>query len=251
MAASTASFARNKPSQIISAARWTRHMEPPATPGGSAAQDIFSVFAQGFDDDEGAIVNNEWFHASPVLPDLLPAPELPTVSPDRPWPRSMWLGYESSPPHVASSRSPDDDPREMLIHRLNGLISQIGSDSSVDGIGLAALHGIVDQMEDTLEEGNRPTTQESQPHFSQGRSPRWVSEAAPADGLGLGKRTQDARRQRTRHNHLAAEIRNQRIVQEAHTLSNQMEAMAKSLLERQEETEVSGMNLCGPVPFLR
>lgn len=226
-------------------------MEPPVTPGGSAARDIFSVFAQGFDDDdddEGAIVDNEWFQRSPVLPDLLPAPELPTISPDRPWPRSMWLGYESSPPQVASSRSPCDDPREILIHRLNGLISQIGSDSNVDGVGLATLHGMVDRMENTLETSSRPTTQESQSQFLQGLSPRWISEAASGDGLG--KRTRDSRRQRMRHNHLAAEIRNQRIAQEAHALSSQMETVAKSLLERQEETDVSGMYLHDPVPFL-
>ncbi|KXJ96562.1 hypothetical protein Micbo1qcDRAFT_1565 [Microdochium bolleyi] len=216
----------------------TYQMEPPPTPGGSAAQDIFSVFEQGFEDDEeegGDIAHDEWHPRSPVLPELLPAPELPSISPSRAWQRSAFPRHESSSPQFAGSRSPGVDPRERLIHRLNSLISQIGSDSNVDSGGLSALHGMVDRMEETLEEGSRPATREGQTQLSQGFSPRWESET----GSGGRRRTKTraARPQRTRQNHIAAEIRNQRIVQEAHELSSQMEAVAKSLLERQEETE--------------
>ncbi|KAH7040102.1 uncharacterized protein B0I36DRAFT_357449 [Microdochium trichocladiopsis] len=212
-------------------------MEPPPTPGGSAAQDIFSVFEQGFDEEEEEddLPRHEWPTRSPVLPDLLPSPDFPDTSPSKVWGRSTWPSNDWSSPKPAGASSPGIDPRDALVHRLNGLISRIGSDSVVDGAGISTLHNMVDRMEHTLVENSRPGTRESQPLSSPGFDRPWGSGVGSAEGA----HTAPARRrqQHKRRNHVTAEIREQRIAQEAREISAQMEAVARSLQERQEETE--------------
>lgn len=215
-------------------------MEPPSTPGGSAAQDIFSVFEQGFDEEEEGdegLVFGEPQTRSPGLQELLPAAELQDPPPSKAWGRTAWPNNDwSSPPQPTHASSPSIDPRDTLIHRLNGLISRIGSDSIVDSVGVSVLHTMVDKMEHTVAGGSRPPTRDSQSLSSPGFDRAWGSRTG---GSVKGPATPLRRRQQNkRRNHVTAEIREQRIAQEAREINAQMEAVAKSLKERQEETEV-------------
>jgi len=204
------------------------------------------VFEQGFDEEEEgdeSLIFGAAQARSPGLQELLPAAELQDPPPSKAWGRTTWPNNDwSSPPQPTHASSPGIDPRDTLVHRLNRLISRIGSDSSVDSVGVSALHSIVDKMEYTIAGGSRPPTRDSQSASSPGFDRAWSSRAGgsvKSPATPLRRRQQNKRR-----NHVTAEIREQRIAQEAREINTQMEAVAKSLKERQEETEVRSRSTC-------